>query len=151
MKNPNIDYIYFDMDGTIANLYSVDGWLEKLRAFDPSPYADAAPMINFAAFARILNRLQKDGYKIGIITWGSKESNMNYDFQTELNKLVWLEKHLPSVKWDSFHFQSYGTEKSSAMKSKKAILFDDNIDVRNNWQGYAAFNEQNILEILKLL
>ena len=28
---------YLDMDGTIANLYAVDGWLPKLRAFDPTP------------------------------------------------------------------------------------------------------------------
>lgn len=27
--------IYFDMDGTIANLYGVPNWLEGLRNFDP--------------------------------------------------------------------------------------------------------------------
>lgn len=36
--------INWDMDGTIANLYSVPDWLEKLRAEDPSPYLDADPM-----------------------------------------------------------------------------------------------------------
>ena len=29
--------IYFDMDGTIADLYAVDGWLDMLRAYDPTP------------------------------------------------------------------------------------------------------------------
>lgn len=29
--------IWFDMDGTIADLYGVDGWLEMLIAEDPTP------------------------------------------------------------------------------------------------------------------
>ena len=33
--------IWFDMDGTLADLYGVENWLEKLRASDPSPYAEA--------------------------------------------------------------------------------------------------------------
>ena len=33
--------IYFDMDGTIANLYAVENWLPKLRNKDESPYAEA--------------------------------------------------------------------------------------------------------------
>lgn len=32
-----IKKIYFDMDGTIANLYAVEGWLPMLRAYDPTP------------------------------------------------------------------------------------------------------------------
>ena len=31
--------ICFDMDGTIADLYAVPNWLDKLRAEDASPYA----------------------------------------------------------------------------------------------------------------
>ena len=33
--------IYFDMDGTIANLYAVENWLDMLRAFNPTPYEQA--------------------------------------------------------------------------------------------------------------
>ena len=51
--------IYFDMDGTIANLYAVDNWLPKLRAYDPSPYMDATPMLRLCSLAKRLNRLQK--------------------------------------------------------------------------------------------
>ena len=36
--------IYFDMDGTIADLYSVENWLESLRAYSAEPYTCAAPM-----------------------------------------------------------------------------------------------------------
>ena len=30
--------ICFDMDGTIADLYGVEGWLEDLEHFSPRPY-----------------------------------------------------------------------------------------------------------------
>ena len=34
----------FDMDGTIAYLYGVYNWLDMLRNYDPTPYANAKPM-----------------------------------------------------------------------------------------------------------
>ena len=38
--------IYFDMDGTIADLYNVENWLPKLRAEDASPYIEAEIMVD---------------------------------------------------------------------------------------------------------
>ena len=64
--------VYFDMDGTIAGLYAVENWLPKLRASDPSPYAEAAVMHNMSLLARYLNKEQEAGYHIGIISWLSK-------------------------------------------------------------------------------
>ena len=61
--------IYFDMDGTIADLYNVENWLPSLMAEDPTPYLAAAPMWNMEALSLILNELKKQGYKIGLITW----------------------------------------------------------------------------------
>ena len=51
--------IWFDMDGTIANLYGVDGWLSALNAFDPSPYEIAKPLVNlsFVAFQILHTRI----------------------------------------------------------------------------------------------
>ena len=40
--------IFFDMDNTIAALYDVPNWLPKLRAYDPSPYAEAKAMWNMS-------------------------------------------------------------------------------------------------------
>lgn len=71
--------ICFDMDGTIANLYAVENWLNMLRAYDPTPYAQAEPMLNMSAFARLLHKAQRLGYEIVIISWLSKTSNMIYD------------------------------------------------------------------------
>ena len=59
--------IWFDMDGTLNRFYDVPDWLPKLRSFDPSPYAEAEVMHNMSLLARYLNKLQKMGYRIGII------------------------------------------------------------------------------------
>ena len=66
--------IYFDMDGTIANLYGVENWLPKLQNEDASPYIDATPLVRLSTLARLLNRLQKNGHKIGIVSWLAKNS-----------------------------------------------------------------------------
>ena len=47
--------IYFDMDGTIANLYGVENWLPLLRSCDASPYVNALPMLDMAKLWSLLN------------------------------------------------------------------------------------------------
>ena len=71
--------IFFDMDGTIADLYSVDGWLADLMARDVRPYREAKVMHNMQALARVLNRLQREGNKIAVISWLAKNSTEEYD------------------------------------------------------------------------
>ena len=44
MKNLNIT-INFDMDGTIADLYGVENWLDYLIAGDVFPYENADPLL----------------------------------------------------------------------------------------------------------
>ena len=60
--------IYFDMDGTIADLYSTKDWLPRLRAYDAKVYAEARPLCNMNTLARKLNRVQRKGVKIGVIS-----------------------------------------------------------------------------------
>ena len=81
--------IWFDMDGTIADLYGVDGWLEDLINQNPRPYIEAKPLLNLSLLARRLNKLQKKGYKIGIISWLSKKDDIDYSTsEIELEKKV---------------------------------------------------------------
>ena len=140
--------IYFDMDGTIANLYQVEDWLPKLRASDPSPYIDAETMVDMRHLVRILNRLQNKGYKLGVISWTAAESNETYDEMVRKAKIRWLQKHMSSVVWDEIHIVGYGTPKQSFINCDDAILFDDNEKVRADWTGM-AFTEQDIISILK--
>jgi histidinol phosphatase-like enzyme len=140
--------IYFDMDGTIADLYGVDGWLPMLRASDPSPYKMAKPLVNLSILARYLNKLQRNGYKIGIVSWLSKCSDNAYDKAVTLAKTEWLAHHLASVNFDEIVIVPYGTQKSSVVDFPKGILFDDEKSNRTEWNG-TAHDVYNIIEILK--
>lgn len=140
--------IWFDMDGTIADLYAVEDWLPKLRAYDPSPYRDAAPMIRLSTLARLLNRLQRQGYEIGIISWLSKDPDPAYGADVTLAKIKWLKKHLSSVNWDHINIVPYGTPKHEICG--EGILFDDEEKNRENW-GENAYDPCEILNVLKSL
>ncbi len=140
--------IYFDMDGTIADLYSVPNWLPLLRAYDPFPYANAKPLVNLNSLARILNRLQRQGFRIGIISWLSKTSTASYDAKVTEAKMAWLNKHLASVKFDEINIVPYGTPKQTFANTINDILFDDESKNRENWIG-KAFDVDSIIEILK--
>lgn len=140
--------IYFDMDGTIANLYNVNGWLEDIRAERVRPYREAETMVRMATLARLLNRLQRNGYTIGIVSWLAKNSTQEYNERIVQAKVNWLHKHLPSVQWNEVHIVEYGTPKQTVVQYNKGILFDDEEQNRNNWTGI-AYDEKNIIEILK--
>jgi hypothetical protein len=142
--------IYFDMDGTIADLYSVDGWLEMLQAKDSLPYQIAEVMMNMSLLARYLNKLQRLGYKLGVISWLSKANDPEYNEAVTDAKLSWLEQHLPSVHWDEINIVSYGTPKQNFMTNEEDILFDDETPNRANWYGN-AYSPDQILTVLKNL
>lgn len=140
--------IWFDMDGTIANLYAVEGWLDYLLNEDVFPYAEAETMLNFSLFARLLHKLQNRGWKIGIISWTSKNGSESYNLAVEMAKRAWLAKHLPSVEWDEIKVVRYGTNKY--MECGGGILFDDEERNRNDWKE-TSFSPEKIIEILKTL
>lgn len=137
--------INFDMDGTIANLYGVEGWLEDITNKNARPYKEAKPLVNLSSLARVLNRLQKNGYEIAVISWLAKNSNAEYDEKVTKAKMEWLENHLPSVKWDKISIVAYGTPKSTC---GKGILFDDEEPNRKEWNGI-AYDVNDIIGTLK--
>jgi hypothetical protein len=140
--------ICFDMDGTLADFYGVENWLQYLIDHKTTPYEIAKPLFNFSVLARYLNRLQKQGYTLTIISWLSKDNDMEYGKQVTTAKLNWLKRHLKSVKWDNIYILPYGTSKQDY---GKGILFDDEKGNRDNWTGGKAYDVDNILEILKSL
>ena len=124
------------MDGTIADLYAVNGWLEQLRAYNPNPYKVAEPMWDMVELARAINEIQSVGVKIVIITWASKDSTREYDMAVRQAKLEWLEEM--GFPYDFFHCVKYGTTKANTIRKymeieETAILIDDNEKVRNGW------------------
>ena len=147
MKKLNIT-INFDMDGTIADLYGVDNWLEYLINETPYPYANAQPLLRLCTLARKLNALQRAGYDLAIVSWLSKSGSRAYNDAVTEAKMNWLAKHLPSVAWDRITIVPYGTPKQNICANPLDILFDDEERNRNNWTG-RAFDVENIMEILR--
>ena len=99
--------IWFDMDGTIADLYGVDGWLEMLMAEDATPYAIAKPLVNMSALARLMHKAQRNGIEICVVTALAKNSTAEYDAKVIEAKKGWLARHLASVKFDEIRFVPY--------------------------------------------
>ena len=140
--------IFFDMDGTIADLYGVENWLDYLIASNTLPYAVAKPLLRLNSLARVLNRLQREGYRIGVISWLSKSGTEEYNNAVTETKKNWLKKHLASVHFDEINIVKYGTPKQMFARTENDILFDDEEKNRNNWTG-KAFDVNAIIEILK--
>lgn len=148
--------ICFDMDGTIADLYGVPNWLEKLRAYDASPYLTAKPMCDMEELAFLLDVARYRGIEVRIISWLSKETTKEYDELVRIAKQAWLEAM--GLPIDHFHGVAYGATKADSIrryldtsKGETAILFDDNEKVRNGWHMGEAIDpaEQDICEVLK--
>ena len=142
--------VYFDMDGTIADLYGVGDWLNKLRSEDVSPYEEATPLVNAIKFQILINRIKRKGYKVGVISWTSKGGKAKYNKQVAQAKKDWLEKTFPRIVFDEVHVVKYGTSKSSVAFNPKGILFDDDETVRKDWRGI-AFSPDMIEKILSSL
>lgn len=141
-----VKMIWFDMDGTLANFYGVNGWLDDLMAENTRPY-EIAKGINLAPIARQLRRLSKNGYKFGIVSWTSKGGSEKFNSEVAEVKKVWLKKHLPSVEFEQIVILPYGTPKS---KVGNGILFDDEIGNRTEWKG-VAYDVENIASTLRTL
>lgn len=142
--------VWFDMDGTIADLYGVTNWLELLRQENASPYQQAGTLINMSQLAKLLHKLQKNNYHIGIISWTGKQSSANYERAIDVAKRAWLAKHLPSITWDEIQIVRYGTNKAIFKHTDKDILFDDEKNNRIAWNGI-AYQQTQIIKVLKAL
>lgn len=144
--------IYFDMDGTIADFYGVDGWLDSILKRETKPYREAKPLINMRSFGKAIKRLQKIGYSVGIISWLAKGSTQEYDVRVQKTKIKWLQRHLGSIQFDEIHIVEYGTPK---YMFGDGILFDDEEHNRKEWScrnsENLAFDVNNILDILKAI
>lgn len=144
----DVKWIWLDCDGTIADLYEVENWLTMLRAYDAMPYKLAKPLVNMNKLARKLNKLQRAGYKLGIISWLSKSSTPAYDEAVTAAKMQWLKKHLASVHFDEINIVSYGVNKWEVCGA--GILFDDEDKNRDTWQG-EAYHPNMMMDVLNKL
>ena len=141
--------IWFDMDGTIADLYGVENWLEMLIAHDETPYAIAKPIVNLSVLARLMNKVQRKGFEICIVSALAKDSTAEYDERVRNAKIKWLANHLKSVHFDEIRFVPYWYIKND-VNTGDDILFDDEERHLEKWTG-TAINANKMIETLKAI
>lgn len=145
--------IVLDMDGTIANFYGVNGWLNDLQNENTRPYDIAEPLYNMEVFNALLDILKLQGWRIVITTWLSKGASVDFENATRESKKAWLNKY--NVKYDEIHMIRYGTTKANATRRLGGyqILVDDNAEIRKGWHlGNTIDANKNIIdELLKIL
>lgn len=141
--------IWFDMDGTIVDLYGVNNWLEMLIAEDETPYAIAKPIVNLSLLARLLNKVQRNGYEICVVTALAKNSTADYDEKVRNAKIKWLARHLKSVHFNEIKFVPYWYTKNNVNEGND-WLFDDEERHLSAWTG-TAYPANTMIEVLKAL
>lgn len=149
----NKNWIWLDMDGTFADLYSVENWLEDLIAFNPRPYQVAKSMYNDLDLMAVLCELKMIGYNIGVISWGSKAKNDDYDKVVRQAKMEWLSNRGYDLVLDKIIVTQYGKCKADTCRQfGYGILVDDEEQNRNAWDIGETINaNQNIINALTKL
>lgn len=128
--------VYFDMDGTVADLYNREGWLYQLENELPV-FEDLAPMVDMDKLAEVCGKLMAQGWKVGVITWLPMMASESYEEESSKEKKAWLDRHMPYVQ--EVHCLPYGTPKQRGPRvhSDRMVLVDDNEAVRQMWEiGY---------------
>ena len=149
--NKNLKMICFDMDGTIADFYGVEGWCDDLENGNVRPYVEAQPLLDMDVLGDILCEFKNIGVEIRIITWLGKNADADFKQATRKAKLDWLDRN--AFPYDKNHMIQYGTTKADCIRKdlaedEYAILFDDNAKVRKGWRVGQAYDVNDIIETL---
>lgn len=127
--------LYLDMDGTIANLYGLDNWLERLLNEDKTVFIDCEPLITEK---QLLTLYPLEKYDIRILSMTPKNATQAYCESVREQKNVWLDKYFPRLQ--KRLYMAYGYNKN-LKNSKNAMLIDDNDKIRANYKGIALYPE----------
>ena len=138
---------YFDMDGTIADLYGVEGWLSDLENENVRPYAEARPLVDCERLIQAIMFLKAEGYRFSIISWSSKNESSEYRKEIRKAKVAWINKYFPDC-FDEIHVVKYGTPKHWIAKDR-GILFDDEEKNRTSWNKGRSYKETQIFTQLE--
>jgi len=141
--------IYFDMDGTLYDLYSVRDWESRLRGEDETAYCEGYPLGDMCELNCLLEDFITLGYIIGVITWTARDGSKEYNKRVRKVKRQWISDNLPCV--SEFHCVKYGTPKHRVATYKNSMLVDDNAEVRHAWKNGATVDATNYDEAVRAL
>ena len=150
--------VYFDLDGTLFNLYGKENWLEMLESETVGVFqgseSDLMENIDLEELYEGIQALANYGVEFNVITWLPMQASREYEEICAKEKTEWVRKVLPFI--NEVVCQPYGTPKQKGI-SKRAntmILIDDNKEVCNMWKtnkqrrAIQVDNEYSALEAL---
>ena len=142
--------IYFDLDGTIADMYGFSGWLDCLQNEQTTPYSEAGLLVDSEQFRNFLAAGKVAGVLFGVISWGAKNASKDYQKAIRRSKIEWLKKNNLLEYFDELHIIKYGTPKNRAAKNRTGVLIDDELQRWNTEKLVTADNFHNILNVENL-
>lgn len=126
--------IWFDMDGTIADLYGARNWLERIIDEEDMLFECLYPLCNPDELKDICTEFAMNGWTVGIITWTPMNATKEYAERVAEEKRRWVQNWFPFI--EDIRVQPYGQPKQYALtqRADEMILVDDNIEVRKMWE-----------------
>lgn len=148
--------VFFDMDGTVADLYGRDGWLLELRS-KVSPFKELAPLVDMEALDSYMKALKPRNFHFEIITWTPMEATHKFHTECANDKDLWATKYMNQI--EDVTCLPYGTPKQDAEnvnQSEVNILIDDNPEVIESWEadghrGILVTEDFTALDALEML
>jgi len=123
--------VYLDMDGTIADLYGMENWLERLKSEDKTIFEECEPI---TTEEKLFEVFPQEKYNITILSMTPLGATKEYCENVERQKDNWLDKFFPNL--TKRIYMAYGNNKN-LKNSQNHILVDDNEKIRENFRGIA--------------
>lgn len=150
MNSTNNATIFFDLDGTIADLYGFNDWLTYLQNEQTTPYTEAGLLVDGEQLRNFLAAGKAAGVLFGVISWGAKNASKDYQKAIRRAKIDWLKKNDLLKYFDELHVIKYGTPKNRATKNRTGVLIDDELQRWNVEKLVTADNFRKILNVENL-
>lgn len=150
MNSTNNATIYFDLDGTIVDLYGFNDWLECLQNEQVEPYEQAGLLVDGEQLRNFLAAGKAAGVLFGVISWGAKNASKDYQKAIRRAKVAWLKKNNLLEYFVELHVVKYGTPKNKAAKNRTGVLIDDELQRWNVEKLVDANTFRNILNVENL-
>ena len=127
--------IFFDMDGTIADLYGHEGWLEKIVNEEEGLFRNLRTIYDPLQLMEIKVLDTDLPLQMEIITWTPMNASPEYCQKVENEKREWALEKFGDV-FSQVNVLPYGVPKQYAetKKSQLMILVDDNPEVLAMWE-----------------
>lgn len=128
---------YLDMDGSIADLYGIENWLDRLHNEDKTIFLECKPMVTEE---KLFSLFPQDKYDIRILSMTPLGASDEYCKNVEEQKNAWLDKYFPTITKRIYKKYSHNKNLKNSMH---AILIDDSEPIRESFQGL-ALNPKNL-------